>query len=42
VAPCDCFLFPKIKATLKGNGLEDVETIEHEVVEQVLMILKTE
>jgi hypothetical protein len=31
VAPCDCFLFPKIKDTLKGSGFEVVETIEHEV-----------
>jgi hypothetical protein len=42
MAPCEFFLFPKFTETLKGEGFEDVQTVEHSVTEQLLMIPKTE
>jgi len=36
MAPCDFFLFPKIKNTLKGSGFVDVETIKFNTMQQPL------
>jgi hypothetical protein len=34
--PCDFFLFPKIKNTMKGGGFVDVETIKFNTMQQPL------
>jgi hypothetical protein len=38
MSPCDTFLFPKLKNTLKGKIFEDMQTIEHNEMEQLLPV----
>jgi hypothetical protein len=38
IAPLDFFLFHKFGRTLKGKRVDDVETIEHSAMEQLLVI----
>jgi hypothetical protein len=40
--PCDSFLFPQIKNTLKSKQFEDVVTTELKVTQQLLEIPRTE
>ncbi|KAF0740779.1 protein GVQW3-like [Aphis craccivora] len=35
LAPCDFFLFPKIKTDLKGQGFDDIKTIKKNAVDQL-------
>jgi hypothetical protein len=40
--PCEFFLFSKLTETSKAEGFDDVQTVEHNVTEQLLMVPKTE
>jgi hypothetical protein len=40
LAPCDFFLFPKLKSTLKGKRLQDVTEIQLNTTRQLQAIRK--
>ena len=42
LSPCDYFLFPKLKTTMKGAFYYDVPTIQAAVTQVLKNILKTE
>jgi transposase len=42
LAPCDFFLFPKIKMALKGKRFQDVDEIKQNVTEELRRVSKND